>query len=281
MPTDLRTHTISRGAFLRSGLVLAGGALGAAALGSGPLGATDAEAAASTTAASAAPAKTSSAVRLPASWKGTVFTQPLPAKSDGYIASHTVLYGEGAITSLSAKKIAQADGISNFLPYGEYEQIERFTPHVAGAAHLDGGPVRIRFVGNKGRRITAEVHLVRSADPKSPGLLLHVLGKSASSIALPAKTAVVWDAPALSSPSKLKTAGARELLEQGVGFSFGEEGPNPARSTAASVLDGGRHVVGDVSVSSHGSRKAHRWYGTAVRADGGWSYLIAQLPAKS
>ncbi|WP_152351485.1 hypothetical protein [Brachybacterium subflavum] len=281
MPTDLSTRTISRSTLLRSGLALAGGALGATVLGSGPLGTPDAAAVASGAGASTAPAKTSSAVRLPASWKGTVFTQPLPAKSDGYIASHTVLHGEGAITSLSAKRIAQADGISNFLPYGEYEQIERFTPHVAGAARLDGGPVRIRFVGNKGRRITAEVHLVRTADPKSPGLLLHVLGKSASSIALPPRTAVVWDAPALSSPSKLKTAGVRELLEQGVGFSFGEEGPNPAHSTRASVLDGGRHVVGEVSVSSHGSRTAHRWYGTAVRADGGWSYLVAELPEKS
>lgn len=281
MPTELRTRAISRGTFLRSGLALAGGVLGATALGSGPLGATDAEAATSGAGASAAPAKASSPVQLPKSWKGTAFTAPLPSTHDGYIASFTTLYGAGRVTSLSAKKIAQADGISNFLPYGEYEQKERFTPHVAGTARLDGGPVRIRFVGNKGRRFTAEVHLVRSADPKSPALLLHVLGKSASSLVLPKGTPIVWGTPPAASLSKVKAADAREVLEQGVGFSFGEDGPNPAHASGATVLDGGRHIVGSVRFPAHGTRATRRWYGTAVRSDGGWSYLVAELPAKS
>jgi hypothetical protein len=273
MPTDLETRTISRGTFLRSGLALAGGALGATALGGTLLGAPEAEAAAS--------AKSSSTVRPPASWKGTVFTAPLPSKRDGYIASCTVLYDDGPMTSLSAKKIARADGISNFLPYGEYEEKEHFTPHVAGTARLDGGPVRIRFVGNRGRRITAEAHLVRTADPRCRALLLHVLGKDRSSIALPARTPVLWGTPPVSSLADLTTADARDLLAEGVGFSFGEEGENPAHASSAQVLDGGRHIAGSVSYPAHGSRVTRRWYGTAVRADGGWTYLVAQLPEKS
>lgn len=269
MSTEHTTHhPIARSTLLRSGL-----ALGVAAVGSGAVGSLAAEA--------AGPKKPAASVQLPASWKGTVLTEDLPSEQDGYIASFTTLYGEGPMKQVSAKRIAQADGIVNFMPKGTDTQGEDFTPHVSGPASLDGGPVTLLLLGDKGTETWAEVQLVRTANPGARALLLHVLGTSGWSIPLPEQTPIVGDLIQVESPGLTRKKDARLALGDGVGMSFSPEGNNPARMDGVQVLDGGQHISGGVSHPVNGERVHHNWYGAAVGGDGGWFYLCAQLPDKS
>lgn len=264
MSIDRTTRPIARGTLLRSGL-----ALGVAAVGSGAVGAMNAD---------AAPAQPASSVSLPSSWKGTVLTRGLPSEQDGYVASLTTLYGQGPVKQVSAKRIAQADGIVNFLPKGTNTQTEVFTPHVSGPARLDGGPVVMLLLGDGGTEIWAEVQLIRTANPGARALLVHVLGTSGWSIELPKRTPIVGDLVLADSLGEISKKDARIALADGVGMCFHPDGNNPARMDHVRVLDGGQHITGGVSHPVDGERVHHTWYGAAVGGDGGWFYLCAQLP---
>lgn len=262
MSTVGSTRSISRSTFLRSGIALSGGALGVGLLGTG---------------VQAAPAAADT-TRLPKSWSDSVFAQSLPGELDGYVASFTTLYTTSNVSSLSAKKIAGADGFRNFLPEGTDTETEEFSPHVSGTAHLDGGPVEVLFVGSAGTEVMGEVQLVRTADHLVRGLLLHVLGTSGWSIDLPAKTPIVESLARVDSPAQVTKKAATAMLAEAVGKSFYPEGDNPATVDRVQVLDDGQHILGRVSYPYNGENRVHTWYGTAVGGDGGWDFLFGQLP---
>ncbi|MCG7309067.1 hypothetical protein [Brachybacterium sp. ACRRE] len=278
-PQDSRS--IPRSSLLRSGIALGAGAVGAAIVCIGAVGthATGADAGA----APVGPAPLAPAARpaLPEDWEDTVLTQDLPSERDGYIASFTTLYIDGPVKSVSAKRIAGADGIVNFMPQGTDSQSEGFTPHVSGPARLDGDPVTLLLLGDAGSEVWAEVQLVRTANPGARALLLHVLGSSGWSIALPKGTPIVGDLIQKDSPGLVSKKDARSALANGVSMSFHPDGDNPARMDHVQVLDGGQHITGGVSHPVSGDRVHHDWYGTAVGGDGGWFYLCAQLPDES
>lgn len=280
--TDVHgTPSIPRSSLLRSSLTLGAGAVGAAIVGSGAVGthATGADAGA----APVGPAPLAPAARptLPEDWTDTVLTQDHPSEQDGYIACFTTLYTDGPVKSVSAKRIVGTDGIVNFMPQGTGSQSEGFTPHVSGPARLDGGPVVLLLLGDAGSEVWAEVHLVRTANPGARALLLHVLGSSGRSIALPKGTPIVGDLIQKDSPGLVSKKDARGALANGVSVSFHPDGDNPARMDHVQVLDGGQHITGGVSHPVSGDRVHHDWYGTAVGGDGGWFYLCAQLPDES
>lgn len=262
MSTVHTTRSFSRSTFLRSGLALTGGALGIGAVQAG---------------AQAAPAATST-TRLPKSWSDSIFAEPLPTELDGYVASFTTLYSAGAITTISAKKIAQADGIVNFVPVGTDSADEEFTPYVSGPAKLDRGPVEILFVGSDNTEIMAEVQLVRTANPQARALLLHVLGTEGWSISLPPTTPIVEALAQVDSPAQVTKKIATTMLADAVGMSFHADGDNPASVDRVQLLDDGQHIIGRVTHPYHGDTLVHTWYGTAVGGDGGWAYLFGQLP---
>ncbi|PWH07567.1 hypothetical protein DEO23_02760 [Brachybacterium endophyticum] len=268
------TRTISRSAFLRSSLALTGGALAGTGL---------------VTSAQAAPAgpggehtrSSTGDVKLPDSWEGTIFTDPLRSKLDGYISSHAVLYDSGPIAELSPANIKKADGVVNFTPYGEDPQVDQYDIEVSETARLDGGPVSVSFADDDGIETLAEAQLVRTANPQSRALLLHVLGTRGWSVLLPPKASIVESATLAESPADVTMEEATTIISNAVGFSFGEDGPNPVRVRDVSLMNDGKTIVGRVSYPSGGTRVTTTWYGTAVRGNDMVTYLLGELPEGS
>ncbi|PWH07571.1 hypothetical protein DEO23_02780 [Brachybacterium endophyticum] len=267
MTTNHSTHGITRGAFLRSTVALTGGALGVGSL---------------ATSAHATPvgraAETGSTVAAPpASWKGTVFTEPVPGNSWGYLDNYSTLYEDGPITSLSPEQLVETEAVAGFMPEGS-DGHEMFTGHAEAVAELDGEPVGVVLTGDQGTKVQAEARLTKTANSDARGVLLHILTPDWETISLPKGTPIVEFRAAVDSPSQITAEDASHLLADAVGFSFQTNGDNPARVTNLRRSDGNQHISGTVSYPVDGALEEHTWFGTAVPGYEGWAYIFGQLP---
>lgn len=261
------TPSVSRGAFLRSAAVFTGTAAGLGALST----------------AQAAP-RGASPQRdpddphdKPASWRDTIMDSSVLFTPIGYLASFTMLYGEGPITKLSAKSVQKQDGIANFLPYGHSKQVEEFEPYVAESVALDEERVEVTFTSSFGLAIAADVQLVRTADPNTRALLLWVRGFEPGVTVVPKKTKITTGHFPGTVHQAVNEKDAAEGLKNAVALSFAEDGSFPITVSKVLKADDGT-ISGRVKGTFDGLDFDDTWFGVPVPGDEGVSYVFAARP---
>lgn len=265
MSTIRSTHRpITRSTFLHSAVAITGGAAGLGGL------ATSAH-------ASGAPglrsAEQEGDIEIPAAWRDTVFREPQPDRSQGYVASLTPLFDGSPLTHLSVEELSRVNGIVHFenIVPGD----ESFSAQVDGGVTLNEGPTAILFTGDQGTEIQAEAQFVHGPDPVNPAVLLHVLGEGDWSIRLPDDVQLAL-ARIPTTPDQASTEQARAGLEKGIADAYFDDADEIlTQSRYVRTFDHGQHLSAHARYGSSGPFGF--WFGTAIPCADEWGYLLGLI----